>query len=112
MAKHKLVFCLKLYKIMLLDVHTDVVVFTESKWRKGIFFKVCSCECGGNALRSCSFFFLLSINVTSLQTLQGENVSNKQRPFKGLERRMLNIAVHPHYILISAVLRRNRNLLF
>ena len=31
MAKHKLDFCLKLYKNMLLKVHIDVVVFTESK---------------------------------------------------------------------------------
>jgi len=57
MAKHKLDFCLKLYKNMLLKVHIDVVVFTESKWRKGICYKVCSCECGGNALRFSSFFF-------------------------------------------------------
>jgi len=43
-------------------------------------------------------------------------LKKKQCPFKGLvyggEKRRLNIAVHPHYILISAVFRRNRNFLF
>ena len=34
MAKHKLDFCLKLYKIVLLNIHTDVVVFTEANEEK------------------------------------------------------------------------------